>query len=186
MSQIATTIIQSKQILEAGLAPDTADMCYMFDHFNKAGEPTLVAYNAISDLTIPAWSFSRIWDIIQGAELCHTMGDSISVMQDMVERLIYCTQHKLINKPRRCTCKIIRHKNPKGKTTWYRGIYYDEKGVVHKSPTYSGSQLVARRAAQNWLYANTHVWCNVATVEQRIIGQDGQSKTIVLRTEEII
>lgn len=61
--------------------------------------------------------------------------------------------------------KIIRHKNPNGSTTWYRAVYYDEKGRVHKSPCYHcGNCGWARRSAQNWLYANIHIWCKIAHV----------------------
>ena len=82
--------------------------------------------------------------------------------------------------------KIIRHKNPKGKTTWYRAIYYDEQGRVHKSNTYHGNMATARRNAQSWLYANIQVWCKIATIEQRVISSDGVSTIIEQGTEEII
>lgn len=82
--------------------------------------------------------------------------------------------------------KIIRHKNPKGKTTWYRAIFYDDSGRAHKSVTYHGNLATARRRAQNWLYANTHVWCNVAHIEQRINTEKGQPHIIQLGTEDII
>lgn len=84
--------------------------------------------------------------------------------------------------------KIIRHKNPKGKTTWYRAIYYDEKGRAHKSPTYHGNNNMgtARRRAQSWLYANIHQWCKIAHVEQRIVDENGKSQITFLHTEEII
>lgn len=84
------------------------------------------------------------------------------------------------------TYKIIRHKNPKGKTTWYRAVYYDEKGQVHKSSVYGGSNLNARRRAQAWLYANIHVWCKIAHVEQRIVDENGNSQVTFLYTEEIV
>ena len=87
---------------------------------------------------------------------------------------------------RKNTYTIIRHKNPKGKDTWWRAIFHDEQGRAHKSPTYHGQASWARRSAQNWLYANIHCWCNIAVVEQRIIDENGNSKHIVLRTEEII
>jgi hypothetical protein len=83
--------------------------------------------------------------------------------------------------------KIIRHKNPKGRTTWYRSIFYDEKGRAHKSPCYHcGNCSWARRAAQNWLYANIHIWVKIANVEQRIVDADGKSTIVQLGNEEII
>lgn len=82
--------------------------------------------------------------------------------------------------------KIIRHKNPQGRTTWYRAVYYDEQGVAHKSPCYGKNMTSARRAAQNWLYANIHIWCTIAYVEQRTHTENGQPHIIQLGTEEII
>ena len=83
--------------------------------------------------------------------------------------------------------KIIRHKNPKGRTTWYRAIYYDEIGRVHKSPCYHcGNCSWARRSAQNWLYANIHIWCNNAHVEQRVVGEDGHGVIVHIGFEEIL
>lgn len=83
--------------------------------------------------------------------------------------------------------RVIRHKNPKGKTTWYRSLFYDERGQVHKSPYYRcGNKLNARRAAQSWLYANTKVWCKTAHVEQRVVDEEGKSQIVQLYTEEII
>ena len=83
--------------------------------------------------------------------------------------------------------KIIRHKNPKGRTTWYRAMYWDESGQIHKSAYYrTGNKCTARRAAQSWLYANIKVWCKVANVEQRVVGPDGKSTIVQQGTEEII
>lgn len=80
--------------------------------------------------------------------------------------------------------KIIRHQNPKGKTTWYRAIYYDEQGVKHKSPCYMcGNMAVARRSAQNWLYANIQKWCKTAIVMRR---QEGSKQELFIREETII
>ena len=82
--------------------------------------------------------------------------------------------------------KIIRHKNPQGRTTWYRAIFYDENGRAHKSCVYGGNLATARRRAQNWLYANIHIWCKVAHVEQRVSTEKGQPHIVQLGTEEII
>ena len=82
--------------------------------------------------------------------------------------------------------KIIRHKNPSGKVTWHRAGYIDDKGRQIYSPRYHGKCALTRKAAQNWLYANTHVWINIMTVEQRIVAEDGTSKTIQLGFEKII
>lgn len=78
--------------------------------------------------------------------------------------------------------KIIRHLNPEGKTIHYRAIYHDENGVKHQSPCYTMKNKSAGRCAQNWLYANIHRWCNVATVEQRLA--KGKAPVFV-RTEKL-
>lgn len=82
--------------------------------------------------------------------------------------------------------KIIRNKNPAGKVTWHRAGYIDSMGRQIYSPRYGGKCSLSRKAAQNWLYANTHVWVNIMTIEQRIIAEDGTSKTIQLGFEKII
>lgn len=82
--------------------------------------------------------------------------------------------------------RIIRHKNPNGRVTWHRAVYWDEKGRPHYSPRYTGANSVTKRAAQNWLYANIHIWCKIMHVEQRIIGPDGNRIIIQQGIEEII
>lgn len=82
--------------------------------------------------------------------------------------------------------KIIRHKNPSGKVTWHRATFIDEQGRQRCSPRYHGKCQYSRKAAQNWLYANTHIWCDVMTVEQRIVDVDGTKKIIQLGTEKIV
>lgn len=82
--------------------------------------------------------------------------------------------------------KIIRHRNPKGKTTWWRAVYYDEQNRAHKSPCYKGQASWARRAAQNWLYANIHIWCKIANIEQRVVDEEGKSQIVQQGTQEII
>lgn len=79
MSQIATTIEQSKRLLAAGIDPESADMCYktldvedsesddelVFDfitrpysEYLKYAGPLCLSYRAI-----PAWSLSRLIDL---------------------------------------------------------------------------------------------------------------------------
>ena len=81
--------------------------------------------------------------------------------------------------------QIIRHKNPNGKVTWHRAVYTDDKGQRRCSPRYKGKCSVSRKCAQNWLYANTHFWCKLMTVEQRTVDADGKSTVIQLGTELI-
>ena len=82
--------------------------------------------------------------------------------------------------------QIIRHKNPNGRVTWHRATFIDEQGRKRFSPRYHGKCGVTRKLAQNWLYANTHIWVDIMTVEQRIIGPDGKSIIKQNGTEKII
>lgn len=64
MSQIATTIEQSKRLLDAGLDPGSADMSW---HKYKTSKWDLwVGWSdrELQDLqVVPAWSLSRLWEL---------------------------------------------------------------------------------------------------------------------------
>ena len=80
MSQIATTIEQSKRLLAAGLDPASADMCYIEEIItNGIGcipykrtwseypcVNTREEYEGPEPVSLPAWSLSRLWDIMRG------------------------------------------------------------------------------------------------------------------------
>ena len=79
MSQIATTIEQSKRLLDAGLDPESADMKHIrFDD------------------EIPAWSLSRLIDLIAETGVPMNYGpmkDSASVLDHAVNALEYQLLH---------------------------------------------------------------------------------------------
>lgn len=74
-TQIATTIEQSKRLLDAGLNPGSADMHYWSSAFEykdgfwspqESGNTVrLVAERPSKERDIPAWSLSRLVDILQ-------------------------------------------------------------------------------------------------------------------------
>ena len=73
---IATTIEQSKRLLDAGVNPKTADMCFQNYVFrtNDDGDIILDSIKPTGGLTVgnpftdyPAWSLSALWDIIPPA-----------------------------------------------------------------------------------------------------------------------
>lgn len=80
ISQIATTIEQSKRLLAAGIDPASADMCYANVEFNPNYRPdirlsvipyakcveTYKTVGLIAEGIVPAWSLSRLWDIMRG------------------------------------------------------------------------------------------------------------------------
>lgn len=101
MSQIATTIAQSKRLLDAGLDPGSADMMWrnaaLTYDFGTAmevvtAEPILYAFNAKSEDSIPAWSLSRLIDLIAETGVPMNYGpmkDSASVLDHAVNALEY-------------------------------------------------------------------------------------------------
>ena len=101
MSQIATTIEQSKRLLEAGIDPGSADMMwrnvaltYDFGHAMEVAtaEPILYAFNTKSKDSIPAWSLSRLIDLIAETGLPMNYGpmkDSAAVLDHAVNALEY-------------------------------------------------------------------------------------------------
>ena len=71
MAQIATTIEQSKKLIELGLSADTADMFYYKENiFNNAlsvfnGQLLVRGNSELKDEdTIPAWSLSRLLELM--------------------------------------------------------------------------------------------------------------------------
>lgn len=99
MSQIATTIEQSKRLLAAGLDPKSADMMWVvpetFDSgFDGEDENTpdppaslkLQRYGRYCDT--PAWSLSKLWDML-GLDILggwFSVGSSRS--EDVIEELV--------------------------------------------------------------------------------------------------
>lgn len=103
MSQIATTIEQSKRLLDAGLDPGSADMMwrnvaltYDFGHAMEVAtaEPILYAFNAKSEDSIPAWSLSCLWDAF-GLDILggwFSVGSSRS--EDVIEELVRMLENR--------------------------------------------------------------------------------------------
>lgn len=102
MSQIATTIEQSKQLLAAGLDPKSADMMWVvpetLDSGDDEGENTpappaslkLQRYGRYCDT--PAWSLSRLIDLISDTGIPMNYGpmtDSTAVLEHAVNALEY-------------------------------------------------------------------------------------------------
>lgn len=106
MSQIATTIEQSKRLLDAGLDLGSADMCYANVEFNPNYFPdirlsiipyakcveTYKAVGLIAEGIIPAWSLSRLIDLIAETGIPMNYGpmkDSVDVLECAVRLLEY-------------------------------------------------------------------------------------------------
>lgn len=105
-SQIATTIEQSKRLMEAGLDPESADMCYIEEIItNGIGcisyKHTWSEYPCVDTheesegpepVSLPAWSLSRLIDLIAETGIPMTYGpmkDSADVLECAVRLLEY-------------------------------------------------------------------------------------------------
>lgn len=110
MSQLATTIEQSKRLLDAGIDPKSADMCYANVEFNPHYLPdirlSVISYakcvetyktvGLITEGIVPAWSLSRLIDLIAETGLPMNYGpmkDSSAVLDHAVNALEYQLRH---------------------------------------------------------------------------------------------
>ena len=105
VSQIATSISQSKRLLAAGLDPESADMCYVNVEFNPNYLPdmrlgvityakcveTYKTVGLIAEGIVPAWSLARLWDMYSlrcGREFMITSVPAKELFEVLIERLI--------------------------------------------------------------------------------------------------
>lgn len=105
MSQIATTIKQSKRLLAAGIDPKSADMCYIEEiitngigcvPYKRAWSEypcvdTHEEYEGAEPVSLPAWSLARLWDMYRlrcGREFMITSVPAKELFEVLIERLI--------------------------------------------------------------------------------------------------
>ena len=74
MSQIGTTIEQSKRLINAGVKQDTADMMWILNRlvFSAKGTTHEWQLNTIQLTaceTEPAWSLSALWDLLSESNI---------------------------------------------------------------------------------------------------------------------
>ena len=84
MTQIATTIEQGKRLIEAGVSPETADMCWY------------KAVNGMTFLTVrgetpfwdaDAWSLSALWEIFHKMDKTYEFSTDLDSGQ-LIETLV--------------------------------------------------------------------------------------------------
>ena len=112
MSQIATTIEQSKRLLAAGLDPESADMWWTIVQPRKQDGWKLVPdgqpYSMLNLYKkehlglagyedIPAWSLSRLWDMLGLNVLGGWFSVGSSTSEDVIEELVRMHENHLIN-----------------------------------------------------------------------------------------
>lgn len=95
MSQIATTIEQSKRLLEAGIDPGSADMSW---HKYKTSKWDLwVGWSdrELQDLqVVPAWSLASLWDAFGLDILGGWFSVGSSTSEDVIEDLVRMIENR--------------------------------------------------------------------------------------------
>lgn len=111
VSQIATTISQSKRLLAAGLDPESADMCYIEEIItNGIGcipykrtwskypcVDTHEEYEGPEPVSLPAWSLSRLWDAFGLDVLGGWFSVGSSTSEDVIEELVRMLENRYAN-----------------------------------------------------------------------------------------
>lgn len=91
MSQIATTIEQSKRLLGAGLDPGSADMSWVIVDTpwrkNTKTANVLSIGNPVSHRCTPAWSLSRLWEL-NSKSYYRLSCPSIKSPEEIIEALV--------------------------------------------------------------------------------------------------
>lgn len=99
MSQIATTIEQSKRLLDAGLDPESADMSWVeVDTPWRKDTKTideLCVGNPIPHRSTPAWSLSRLWDAFGLDVLGGWFSVGSSTSEDVIEELVRMVERRV-------------------------------------------------------------------------------------------
>lgn len=100
MARIATTIEESKRLLELGIDPNTADMRWKYNHNTHKHDdiPQVLAVRNWDDpynKDIPAWSLGKLfdiaWELDPNQVLSFQKGekmDLIAIMVDFIEMLV--------------------------------------------------------------------------------------------------
>lgn len=99
MSQIATSIEQSKRLLDAGLDPESADMSWVtidtpWREESKT-ENVLTIDNPVPHRSTPAWSLSRLWDAFGLDVLGGWFSVGSSTSEDVIEELVRMVERRV-------------------------------------------------------------------------------------------
>ena len=94
-SQVCTDINQSKKLLELGLKPETADMCYTTFHINGVACPMCYIKNEDSkfkSIDTPAWSLHRLLCMLD-----YDNADTFDIMPNLAYDDVLATIEGIIN-----------------------------------------------------------------------------------------
>ena len=88
MSQIATTIEQSKRLLEAGVPIESADM-YWHNGFDypMSKKRTSLTWNQLLHVFPPAWSLSALWQMFHELDKTYEFPTDLSA-DELIETLV--------------------------------------------------------------------------------------------------
>ena len=100
-SQICTTIEQSQRLLELGLKPETADMCW----FNDMQKPFCAPYKCFVDraqdmkwVIYPAWSLHRLLEIYSTPDEHCCVVTINGAFDGLIDDIEWCINKGYLNK----------------------------------------------------------------------------------------
>lgn len=93
---IATSIEQSKRLLDAGINPKTADMSLIYTHSSNGDMKWMLSsgkYNRYGALepegrVVPAWSIGALWDIFNATGLIFMYEISEHTSEELIESMV--------------------------------------------------------------------------------------------------
>ena len=97
MSQIATTIEQSKRLLDAGLDPGSADMQWNAVPYRNGKSAIELFVGDVTPNGVPAWSLSRLWDAFGLDVLGGWFSVGSSRSEDVIEELVRMLENRYAN-----------------------------------------------------------------------------------------
>lgn len=97
MSQIATTIEQSKRLLAAGLDPKSADMQWNAVPYRNGKSAIELFVGDVTPNGVPAWSLSKLWDMLGLDILGGWFSVGSSTSEDVIEELVRLHENRYAN-----------------------------------------------------------------------------------------
>lgn len=97
---IATTKLQSRRLIAAGVSPESADMFYGVVMFGDTRRETLLPRNECIEknaITFYAWSLSALWDILHNLDKTYEF-DTRPDSELLIERLVGIICYKFENR----------------------------------------------------------------------------------------
>lgn len=87
---IATTKLQSRRLITAGVSTESADMVYGMVMFGDTRRETILPINECIEenaITFYAWSLSALWDILHNLDKTYELETNMSA-EELIEYLV--------------------------------------------------------------------------------------------------